>query len=162
MADLITQNSATTLTLTSDLEILMERIFDAPRELVFRVMTDPTHIPHWWGPRRLTTTVEQMDVRPGGIWRYLQRDEEGNEYAFIGMYREILAPELLVYTFEFEPWAGHGVVETVRFEDVSGKTKISVTSRFKTLEDRDGMLQSGMEIRCDRVLGAPGRTAGAG
>jgi uncharacterized protein YndB with AHSA1/START domain len=139
------QKNATALTLPSDLEIVMERVFDAPRELVFKVYTDPEHIPQWWGPRYLTTTVDKMDVRPGGIWRYLQRDPNGNEFAFNGVYREIVTNERLVYTFEFELMAGHILVETVKFENLNGKTKVTVTSLFHSKEDRDGMLNSGME-----------------
>jgi uncharacterized protein YndB with AHSA1/START domain len=129
----------------SDREIVMTRVFDAPRELVFKVCTDPTLIPQWWGPRILTTTVDKMDVRPGGVWRFVQRDPGGNEFAFNGEYREIVPPARIVQTFEFEAMPGHVVLETVTFEDHDGKTKLTVTSLFQNVEDRDGMLQSGME-----------------
>ena len=76
--------SANVWTFVSDREVRVERIFDAPRELVFRAYTDPTLIPRWWGPSYLTTTVETMDVRPGGTWRYVQRDDKGNVYGFHG------------------------------------------------------------------------------
>jgi uncharacterized protein YndB with AHSA1/START domain len=66
-------HAALTVTLPSDREIVMTRVFDAPRELVFRAYTDPRSIPHWWGPRGLTTTVDRMDVTPGGVWRFVQR-----------------------------------------------------------------------------------------
>jgi uncharacterized protein YndB with AHSA1/START domain len=131
--------------LPSDREIVMERVFNAPRSLVFRAYTDPQLIPKWWGPRYLTTTVDKMNVRVGGAWRFVQRDADGNEYAFNGVYREIVPPERLSYTFEFEGMAGHVLVETVAFEERNGKTKITVTSLFASVEDRDGMLQSGME-----------------
>jgi uncharacterized protein YndB with AHSA1/START domain len=81
-----------TFTLASDREVVMECIFDAPRELVFKACTAPDLIPRWWGPASLSTTVEEMEVRPGGAWRYVQRDAAGNEYAFHGEYRELLAP----------------------------------------------------------------------
>ncbi len=126
-------------------EIVMMRVFDAPRELVFKAYTDPNLIPKWWGPSSLTTTVDKMDVRLGGVWRFVQRDADGNEYGFHGVYHESLAPERLIYTFEFEPMPGHVLLETVRFEEHDGKTKVTVTSVFQTVEDRDGMLQSGME-----------------
>jgi len=123
----------------------MMRIFDAPRELVFKACTDPNLIPQWWGPKRFTTTVDKMDVKPGGVWRFIQRDSSGGEYAFNGVYREIVSPERLVYTFEFEGMPGHVMLETVTFEEHDGKTKLTDTSVFDTVEDRDGMLESGME-----------------
>ena len=87
-------------------EIIITRLFDAPRELVFKAYTDPNLIPQWWGPKNLTTTVNKMDVREGGVWRFVQRDGEGNEYAFHGVYHAIASPERLVYTFEFEGMPG--------------------------------------------------------
>ncbi len=134
-----------TLTLPSDRTIVMERVFDAPRELVFRAYTDRTMIPHWWGPRRLTTTVKQMDVRPGGEWRFVSRAPDGTEHGFHGEYREIVPPERLVSTFEYEGTPGHVVLDTATFQDLGGRTKLTVTSLFRTPEDRDGMLRSGME-----------------
>ncbi len=126
-------------------EIIMTRVFDAPRELVFKIMADPNALPQWWGPRILTTVVDKMDVRQGGVWRYVQRDLDGNEYVFNGVYREIVPPERVVSTFEFEGMPGHVVINTIIFEEHDGKTKITVTSLFQTVEDRDEMLQSGME-----------------
>lgn len=138
-------STAAQLTIVSDLEGSMTRVFDAPRELVFKAFTDPKAIPHWWGPRYLTTVVDKMDVRQGGTWRFVQRDAQGNEYAFRGEYREVAPPKRLVNTFEFEAMAGHIVVETVVFEEVNGKTKVTATSLFQSIEARDGMLQHGME-----------------
>lgn len=126
--------------------IVITRDFNAPRELVFRAMTDPALIPQWWGgPANSTTTVDQMDVRKGGIWRYVERDADGNEYAFNGVYHEITAPERLVYTFEFEGMPGHVLLETVTLEERDGKTTLTDLSVFQSIEDRDGMIQSGME-----------------
>jgi uncharacterized protein YndB with AHSA1/START domain len=136
---------AYSLTLPTDREIVMERTFDAPRARVFEVYTDPKLIPLWWGPRRYTTTVDKMDVRAGGVWRYISRGADGTEYAFNGVYREIRRPERLVSTFEFEGMPGHIVVDTATFEERGGKTKVTVTSRFESVEDRDGMLKTGME-----------------
>lgn len=138
-------HNPTTLTTPSDREIVMTRLFDAPRELVFKAYTDPKLIPQWWGLRSLTTTVDKMDVRPGGVWRFVQRDSDGNEDGFHGVYREIASPERLVYTFEWEGMPGHVSVETVTFDEDDGKTKVTATSVFDSMEDRDGMLQSGME-----------------
>lgn len=136
---------ATTYTTPSDREIGMTRVFNAPRELVYQAYTDPNHVPHWWGPRRMTTTVNTMDVRPSGAWRVVQRDPEGNEYGFRGEYREVVPPERLVYTFEFEGMPGHILVETVTFEEQDGKTTVTSTALFDSVEGRDGMLESGME-----------------
>jgi uncharacterized protein YndB with AHSA1/START domain len=124
----------------------MSRIFDAPRERVWKVYTDPELIPRWWGPRYLTTTVDKMEVRVGGVWRYIQKDSEGNEYAFNGVFKEVLPPERLTYTFEFEPMAGHISTETITFEELlDGKTKLTSRATFSSIEDLEGMLQSGME-----------------
>lgn len=134
-----------TLTLPSDRECVMTRVFDAPRELVFKAHTDPNLIPQWWGLRGSTTIVDKMEVKPGGVWRFVQRDADGNEYGFNGVYREIVPPERLVYTFEFEGMPGHILVETLTFEDLDGKTRVTDHALFDSLEDRDGMLNSGME-----------------
>lgn len=129
-----------------ELAFTMSRVFDAPRELVWKVCTDPDLIPQWWGPSYLTTIVDKMDVKVGGVWRYIQKDAEGNEYAFNGVYKVIEPPERLAYTFEFEPMAGHISIDTMTLEALpDGKTKITTRTTFDTLEDLEGMLQSGME-----------------
>ncbi len=138
--------STSTLTLPSEREIVMTRVFDAPRELVFKAYTDPKLIPQWWGLRSNTTTVDKMDVRPGGVWRFVQSSADGNQDGFRGEYREIIPPQRLVNTFEWEGMPGHIVVDTAIFEELPGqKTRLTVTSLFASVEDRDGMLASGME-----------------
>lgn len=128
------------------LAFTMSRDFDAPRELVWKVCTDPELIPRWWGPRYLTTVVEKMDLRLGGVWRYIQKDAQGNEYAFNGVYTEITPPERLSYTFEFEPMTGHISTDTITLEALpDGRTRLISRTTFDTLEDLEGMLQSGME-----------------
>jgi uncharacterized protein YndB with AHSA1/START domain len=129
-------------------EILVTREFDAPRELVFKAYTDPKLVPQWWGPRRLSTRVDKMDVRPGGQWRFINRDAEGNEYAFHDVYHEILAPERIIDTFEFEglPETGHVTLETMKLEELpGGRTRLTTQSVYQSVADRDGTLQSGME-----------------
>ncbi len=126
-------------------EIRITRLIDAPRDLVFKTITDPALIPQWWGPHRLTTTVDQMDLRPGGIWRYINSGADGTAHGFHGVYHAIEAPERLVYTFEYEGMPGHVLLETVTFEEVAGKTRMTDSSVFQTVADRDGMLASGME-----------------
>jgi uncharacterized protein YndB with AHSA1/START domain len=141
----MTQKNTTKFTLPSDREIVMTRVFDARRELVFKAITDPNLIPKWWGPAVLTTTVDQMDVQKGGIWRFVQHDPEGNEFAFNGVYLAVIPPELIQDTFEFEGMPGHIIMETMVLEELDNRTKLTVTSLFETVEDRDGILESGME-----------------
>jgi len=126
-------------------EIVMSRVFAAPRDLVFRVATDPEHVAEWWGPRELTTRIDKADVRRGGEWRYVQVDPQGNEFAFHGVYHDVVPSERVVQTFEFEGVPGHVLLETVTFEEVDGGTRIVDTSVFQSIEDRDGMVSSGME-----------------
>ena len=125
--------------------IVMSRVFDAPRDLVFQAYTDPAHIPQWWGPSYLTTTVDRMEPRAGGSWRIVQRDGDGGEFAFRGVYHAVDAPERIVYTFEFEGMPGHVLMETIVFDDIDGKTRLTDISSFQSVEDRDGMVASGME-----------------
>src|SRR5713101_3462420 len=129
-------------------EIVITREFDAPRDLVFKAITDPELLPQWWGPRYLYTEVDKMDVRPGGQWRFINRDAEGNAYSFHGVYHEVLAPERIIDTFEFEglPETGHVTLETMKLEALpGGRTGLIVQSVFQSVADRDGMLQGGME-----------------
>jgi uncharacterized protein YndB with AHSA1/START domain len=139
------QAPTATVTTPTDREIHIERVFDAPRDRVFAAFTDPKLIPEWWGPRDTTTVVDQMDVRPGGSWRFVMRNADGSESGFRGTYREVTPPERIVQTFEWEPMPGHVSVETATFEDLGERTKVTTTSLFHTTEERDGMLESGME-----------------
>jgi uncharacterized protein YndB with AHSA1/START domain len=151
-----------TVTTPTDREIHIERVFDAPRDRVFAAYTDPELIPHWWGPRDTTTVVDEMDVRTGGSWRFISHDSDGSETAFRGTYREVVAPERIVQTFEWEGMPGHVSVDTATFEDLGDRTKVTTTSIFHTTEERDGMLGSGMErgmnetyARLDELLARP-------
>jgi uncharacterized protein YndB with AHSA1/START domain len=121
----------TQVTTPNELEIRVERVFDAPREHVFRVWTDPALIPEWWGDG---TVVEEMDVRPGGRWRFRTANGDFLE----GEFREVVAPERLVQTFQ-----NH--LQTLEFEDVDGGTKLTQTMRFETTEQRDMTMQYGVE-----------------
>lgn len=135
-----------TVTTPSDREIHCERVFDAPRDRVYAAYTDPALIPEWWGPRSMTTTVDAMDVRAGGSWRFVMRGADGSETGFRGTYREVTPPERIVQTFEWEGMPGHVSVETATFEDLGDRTRVVTTSIFHTTEERDGMLGSGMEV----------------
>lgn len=138
-------------------EIVISREFDAPKDLVFRACTDPGLVSQWWAPEGITTTVEEMDAKPGGTWRVTQRDAEGNKYAFHGVYHEV-TPERIVDTIEYETMPGHVLLETETIEDLgSGRTKVTDHLVFQSVDDRDGMLQSGME---EEMTGPMERLAG--
>jgi len=145
-----TQQRRAIVTTPGDTEIHVERVFDAPRDLVFALYTDPQRIPEWWGPRRSTTIVDVMDVRTGGRWRFIARDENGGETAFRGEYREVTPPERTVQTFEWEGLPGHIVEDTHVFTEQDGRTTLTTTSVFASTEDRDGMLSSGMEVGAEQ------------
>ncbi len=133
------------VTTPSDLEIRSERIFDAPRERVFAAWTDAELIPQWWGLRSTTTVVDELDVRVGGAWRFVERMEDGSEVGFRGSYREVGPPERLAYSFEWEGMPGHVSVDILTFEDLDGRTRLTARTLFHTIEDRDGMIEAGME-----------------
>jgi uncharacterized protein YndB with AHSA1/START domain len=126
-------------------DIVIRRTFDAPREVVFKAITDPSLIPNWWGPSRYTTDVDVMEVRPGGRWRFINRTADGTEFGFHGVYHDVVAPERVTQTFEFEGAPGHVTLDTATLEEVDGKTTMVSTSVFQSAEDRDAMVSSGME-----------------
>ena len=134
-----------TLSMPSDTEIVMTREFNAPRKLVFEAHSKPEHLKRWWGLREHTMPVCEMDFRPGGAWHFVSREVDGQEYGFRGEFREIVPPEKIVWTFEFEGMPGHISVETVTFEERDGKTILTASSAYASKEDRDGMASSGME-----------------
>jgi uncharacterized protein YndB with AHSA1/START domain len=125
-------------------EVVIIRTFDALREIVFRAYTDPELIPQWWGPAKYRSTVEKLDARPGGEWRFVQSDEQNNVFAFRGVYHQVRAPELIVQTFEFEPVADHVELQIARFEEKGGRTTVTAKSVYLSVEDRDGELNAGM------------------
>jgi uncharacterized protein YndB with AHSA1/START domain len=127
-------------------QIVITRAFDAPRELVYRAYTDPDLLVQWMGPKRLTMTIERNELRDGGRYRYIHRDENGVEAAFHGVFHG--EPSLdggVVRTFEFEGYPGHVSLETLTLEEGDGKTLSRAVSVFQSVEDRDGMIASGME-----------------
>jgi uncharacterized protein YndB with AHSA1/START domain len=125
--------------------IVATTTFNAPRDLLFKIMTDPELIPQWWGPRALTTTVDRMEPRSGGSWRYIVNNPKGDDWIFHGVYHVIEAPERIIFTYEYEAEPWHVSMESYRFEDQDGTTKMTVTSLFQSVEDRDNMLQSDWE-----------------
>jgi uncharacterized protein YndB with AHSA1/START domain len=130
-------------------EIIITRVFDAPRELVFKAYTDPKLLPQWFGPREYTTIVDKMEARPGGLWRFVQRNQDGDEFAFHGVHHDIVAPERIVATFEFEGVPGHVMLQTLRLEPQGQKTRLVEQLLFQSVADRDGMVASGMQRGSD-------------
>jgi uncharacterized protein YndB with AHSA1/START domain len=126
-------------------QIMMTREFDAPRELLFRAHTDADLLMQWLGPRGLTMTIERFEPRDGGTWHFTHRDADGNEYAFRGVFHGTPSPDGIVRTFEFEGVPGSVSLETATFEDQGGRTLLRHNAVYQSVEDRDAMLQSGME-----------------
>ena len=126
----------------SSTELVMSRTFDAPKALVFAAHTEAEHLRHWWG--RGNPLDVTIDFRVGGKWRFVETSG-GQEHAFRGEFREISAPDSFTWTFEYEPMAGHILVESYTFTEDDGRTTVTGRSTFSSQEDRDGMLQSGME-----------------
>ena len=113
-------------------DLVITRVYDAPRELVFRAWTDPKHMARWWGPKHFTNRVEQMDVRPGGAWRIIMCAPDGAEHPAQGVYREIVPPARLAFTNDAVDKDGNAIIEgftTVTFDDQNGKTKLTLTTR---------------------------------
>lgn len=120
------------------------REVDGPPEVVFAVMNDA--VADWWGPSDLTTEIVTHEGRTGGSWHYVQHDAEGNAYGFHGVFHEVTPAQRIVQTFEFEGMPGHVLLDTLLFEDLGdGRTRLSGQSTFQSVEDRDGMIASGME-----------------
>lgn len=124
-------------------QILIERELDAPPDLVYRAFIDPELLVQWLGPRRLTMEIDRYDVRDGGTWRYVHTGPDGTSHGFHGVFHRI-APEGIVQTFEYEGAPGHVQLDTATFEDRGGKTLLRTNSVFQSVEDRDGMYESGM------------------
>lgn len=118
-------------------EIVITRVFDAPRDLVFRMWTEPEHVARWWGPRGFTSTIHEMDVRPGGVWSFVLHGPDGRDYPNRSIYREVVRPERLAFThvsgplFEFE----------VTFTDRGGTTEVTARMVFATGELRDRVIR---------------------
>jgi uncharacterized protein YndB with AHSA1/START domain len=135
------------LTTPSDLEIRLTRLFDASRELVFEAMLTPEHVKQWWGnlAEGYSVPVCEIDLRPGGKWRFVNRTPNGKLVAFNGVYREIAPPARVVYTEIFEEYPDVESVVTTVLTEENGKTRLTVTSSYPSVEVRDMVLESGME-----------------
>ena len=128
-------------------EVIVTREFDAPRELVFKAHTDPNLYVQWLGPRGYEMVLDTFEPYSGGRYRYIHKDDKGNEFGFHGVFHTI-SEDLMIQTFEFEglPEPGHVTLDTMRLESLpGGRTRVTVQSLFQSVSDRDGMVQSGME-----------------
>lgn len=138
------QAVGTQLTTPGDREIRTERTFDAPRDRVWDAFTDPKLVAKWWG-RGNKLEIERMELSPGGHWRFVEHGAEGDQ-GFEGEFREIAKPERIVQTFAWDGMPGHEIVDTLTLEELGdGRTKAVTRSVFLSKEERDGMLQTGME-----------------
>jgi uncharacterized protein YndB with AHSA1/START domain len=138
---------AMTMSVPSDREIVLTRDFEAPRSLVFEMFVKPEHLKRWWGLRGSTLTVCDVDLRPGGAWRYVTRGAKGHENPFKGIYKEITPPERLVYTlvYDVEGAREHPGLVTDVFTEKAGVTTLVENMLFPSKEARDGLLQSDMK-----------------
>ena len=141
----VANSGSFTVTTPSDREIRMTRLFDAPRDLVFEAMTRPEHIRQWWGRlgEGYSVPVCEVDLRPGGTWRFVNRHPQG-EAAFHGVYREIDPPGRVVFTEIFEEFPDVESVVTSLLTEEGGKTRLTVTVSYPSLQVRDMVVQSGM------------------
>src|SRR5258708_39729064 len=154
-------NKATVTAKSGEQNIIIERVFDAPRDKVFAAMTQKDKVEQWWIGPGYDVRVERLDVRDGGSWKFVQRNKEGHEFSFHGVFHHV-SPECIIQTTEFDgmPEPGHVGIEKMELFDLGdGKTKLVSTGTFMSVADRDGMLQSGMEegmqqtyARLDEVL----------
>jgi uncharacterized protein YndB with AHSA1/START domain len=122
----------------------LTREFEAPRDLIFRAHTEPELLVQWLGPRQYTMIVDEFNVRHGGTWRYVHRDEAGNEYGFHGVFHGTPSPEGMVQTFEFEGAPGHVSLDALTLEEAGGRTRVRIHSVYQSVEARDAMIQGGM------------------
>jgi uncharacterized protein YndB with AHSA1/START domain len=128
----------------SEREIVITRVFDAPRSLVFKAWTDPKHVAQWWGPKGFTTRVTELDLHPGGKWRYVMIGPDGTEYPAKGVFYEIVPLEQIVTSDEFDQGfekvvnadLPRGIVMTAIFEDLAGKTKLTLRIMHESAEER--------------------------
>ena len=143
-----------------DREIYVERIFNAPRERVWRALTEPDLVAQWWG-RGNKLVIERLEPYRGGHWRFVEHTDQG-VFGFEGRFREVTPPERVVQSFEWDGMPAHVAIQTMTLDDLGdGRTRLVVTIIFHTQEERDGMLQSGMETgmnesyaALDKVLAA--------
>ena len=160
---MVTKNRTEVKAQPGQLDYVITREFNYPRPLVFKAFIDPRLYVQWLGTSRFKMILEIFEPTSGGCWRYIHVDKDGNEFRFHGVYHEVLEPQRIIDTFEFEglPETGHVSLETARFDELPGnKTRLTIQAVFQSLADRDSMLASGMEKgisesfdRLDELLG---------
>jgi uncharacterized protein YndB with AHSA1/START domain len=129
-------------------ELFVYREFDAPRDLVFRTFTDPKLIQQWMTPCNMTVVIQQFESVDGGSFQFTHTDPGGGKHVFRGVFHEVSAPERLIRTFEYLnlPERGHVVFDSLQLEELPGnRTRLTIQSVFRSVADRDGMVQAGME-----------------
>lgn len=142
------------ITTPSDREIRIERTFQASRDRVWRALTDPALVSRWWGPNGSPVEVERMDVRPGGQWRFVEHGPQGPD-GYQGHFREVIPPERLVYSFEWDGMPGFTAIETMTLEDLGeGRTRLVTLLFYDSTAERDGVLRSGVEAAFNRSFDA--------
>jgi uncharacterized protein YndB with AHSA1/START domain len=125
---------------TTNREMVITRLIDAPRELVFEAWTNPEHVKHWWGPNGFTNTIHEMNVKPGGVWRFMMHGPDGTDFPNKIVFNEVVRPERLTYTHSSEDENDPNVFETtVTFEEQNGKTNLTMRALFATKEERDSV-----------------------
>jgi uncharacterized protein YndB with AHSA1/START domain len=138
---------ALVVTVLSDTEVLCTRTFNAPRDIVYRAMTEAEHIRNWWGRRGSSLSVCDSDLRVGGAWRFVERSADGSEHPFKGEWLVLDQPGRFAFTqiYDVAPINESAVLVTIELTENAGKTLMTETLTFDSKEDRDGMLQAGME-----------------
>jgi len=141
MAERSAKTASLTADDTTDREIVITRLIDAPRERVFRAWTDPKQVGQWWGPKGFTTTTHEIDVRPGGAWRFIMHGPDGKDWDNEILYREVVKPERLVYDLGDPGKPGQHFKVWVTFAEEAGKTRLTMRSLFETAAVRDYLIR---------------------
>ncbi len=128
---------------TSDREIVITRVFDAPRELVWKAWTEPEHVVQWWGPKGFTTTIHEMDVRPGGVWRLTMHGPDGTDYPNKSVFIEVVKPERIVFSHGGAKKGGPPAQfqATWTFEELGDKTRLTMRGLFPSAAARDAVVK---------------------
>ena len=142
----VTSSGTATVTLPNDEQILITREFDAPKHLVYRAWTTPELVKRWWSGNRGETTVAEIDLRVGGVWRCVMVTDGGFEVAFHGEYREVVPNERIVATEVYEGMPDGEALNTVTFDEAEGRTTLTVLVQHASKEARDAHVNSGMEV----------------
>jgi uncharacterized protein YndB with AHSA1/START domain len=141
----MTSSGTATVTLPTDEQILITREFDAPKHLVYKAWTTPELVKRWWSANRGEVTVAEIDLRVGGMWRYVMVTDDGFEVAFHGEYREIVPNERIVSTEVYEGMPEGEALDTMTFTEENGRTTVTILVQHTSKEHRDAHIDSGME-----------------